>query len=161
MIRLLVKVSSGKAQLYIFEDNEAVIKMCIKGRSPTMRHVSRTHRVDLDWLTERIKLDPGIMLKFVGTGEQMADLLTKSSFTTSKWQSLLSLHQIGTRGESVPKGSPKGESAPIKEKKTLKDQKERKAHQDHNKPNCIQSSAFAAISAHTYCARDCKLKEQW
>ena len=28
--------------LYIFEDNEAVIKMIIKGRSPTMRHVSRT-----------------------------------------------------------------------------------------------------------------------
>ena len=27
--------------LYVFEDNEAVIKMIIKGRSPTMRHVSR------------------------------------------------------------------------------------------------------------------------
>ena len=37
------------AILYIFEDNEAVIKMIIKGRSPTMRHVSRTHRVALDW----------------------------------------------------------------------------------------------------------------
>ena len=30
--------SQGESQLYIFEDNEAVIKM-IKGRSPTMRHV--------------------------------------------------------------------------------------------------------------------------
>ena len=35
--------------LYVFEDNEAEIKMIIKGRSPTMRHVSRTHRVALDW----------------------------------------------------------------------------------------------------------------
>ena len=34
--------------------NEAVIKMIIKGRSPTMRHVSRTHRVSLDWLFDRI-----------------------------------------------------------------------------------------------------------
>ena len=34
------------SQLYIFEDNEAVIKMIIKWRSPTMRHVSRTHRVE-------------------------------------------------------------------------------------------------------------------
>ena len=34
--------------LYVFEDNEAVIKMIFKGRSPTMRHVSRTHRVVLD-----------------------------------------------------------------------------------------------------------------
>ena len=30
------------ALLYVFEDNEAVIKMIINGRSPTMRHVSRT-----------------------------------------------------------------------------------------------------------------------
>ena len=39
-----------EALLYVFEDNEAVIKMIIKGRSLTMRHVSRTHRVALDWL---------------------------------------------------------------------------------------------------------------
>ena len=48
----------SKALLYVFEDNEAVIKMIIKGRSPTMRHVSRTHRVALDWLFDRINLDP-------------------------------------------------------------------------------------------------------
>ena len=30
--------SRGESQLYIFEDNEAVTKMIIKGRSPTMRH---------------------------------------------------------------------------------------------------------------------------
>ena len=32
--------SGSGAMLYVFEDNEAVIKMIIKGRSPTMRHVS-------------------------------------------------------------------------------------------------------------------------
>ena len=50
------KSSLFGAMLYIFEDNEAVIKMIIKGRSPTMRHVSRTHRVALDWLFDRINL---------------------------------------------------------------------------------------------------------
>ena len=50
--------SQGETQLYIFEDNEAVIKMIIKGRSPTMRHVSRTHRVTLDWLFDRINWEP-------------------------------------------------------------------------------------------------------
>ena len=30
--------SQGESQMYIFEDNEAVIKMIIKGRSPTTRH---------------------------------------------------------------------------------------------------------------------------
>ena len=42
------KSSQFGAMLHVFEDNEAVIKMIIKGRSPTMRHVSRTHRVALD-----------------------------------------------------------------------------------------------------------------
>ena len=43
-----VNSSHQEALLYVFEDNEAVIKMFFKGRSPTMRHVSRTHRVALD-----------------------------------------------------------------------------------------------------------------
>ena len=50
-----------------FEVNEAVIKMVIKGRSPTMRHVSRTHRVVLDWLFETINLDPKIQIKYIDT----------------------------------------------------------------------------------------------
>ena len=50
--------SGAFAMLYVFEDNQAVIKMNIKGRSPTMRHVSRTHRVALDWLFDRINLVP-------------------------------------------------------------------------------------------------------
>ena len=45
-----VQSANREALLYVFEDNEAVIKMIMKGRSPTMRHVSRTHRVALDWL---------------------------------------------------------------------------------------------------------------
>ena len=53
-----VHSSRQEALLYVFEDNEAVIKMIIKGRSLTMRHVSRTHRVALDWLFDRINLDP-------------------------------------------------------------------------------------------------------
>ena len=44
------KFSRFGSMLYIFEDNEAVIKMTIKGRSLTMRHFSRNHRVALDRL---------------------------------------------------------------------------------------------------------------
>ena len=53
-----VQFSHQEALLFVFEDNEAVIKMIIKGRSPTMRHVSRTHRVAVEWLFDRIILDP-------------------------------------------------------------------------------------------------------
>ena len=72
------KSSRFGAMLYIFEDNEAVIKMIIKGRSPTMRHVSRTHRVALDWLFDRINLDPKIQIKYVDTNHH-ADMLTKGN----------------------------------------------------------------------------------
>ena len=53
-----VQSSHQQALLYVFEVNEAVIKMIMKGRSPTMIRVSRTHRVALDWLFDRINLDP-------------------------------------------------------------------------------------------------------
>ena len=53
-----VQSARQEALLIVFEDNEAAIKMIIKGRSPTMRHVSRTHRVALDWLFDRINLTP-------------------------------------------------------------------------------------------------------
>ena len=52
-----VQSARQEALLYVFEDDDAVIKMIIKGRSLTMRHVSRTHRVALDWLFDRINLD--------------------------------------------------------------------------------------------------------
>ena len=44
-----VRSARQEPLLYVLEDNEAVIKMIIKGRSATMRHVSRTYRVTLDW----------------------------------------------------------------------------------------------------------------
>ena len=45
----------GHAKMVLLEDNDAVIKMVIKGRAPALRLVARTHRVNLDWLFERIR----------------------------------------------------------------------------------------------------------
>ena len=69
--------SQGEAQLHIFEDKEAVIKMIIKCRSLTMRHMCRTHRVALDWLLDMINLDSKIQVKYADTKNQLADLLPK------------------------------------------------------------------------------------
>ena len=82
------KFSRLGAMLYIFEDNEAVIKMIIKGRSPKMRDVSRTHRVALDWLFDRINLDTKIQIKYVDTKHQFADILTEGNFTRDEWNNL-------------------------------------------------------------------------
>ena len=81
--------SQGEFQLYIFEDNEAMILMITKGRSPTMRHVSRTHRVALHWLFDRINLEPKFQIKNVDTKDQLADMLTKESVSRDEWNHLL------------------------------------------------------------------------
>ena len=89
-----VNSSHQEALLYVLEDNEAVIKMIIKGRRPTMRHVSRTHRVALDWLFDRINLDSKIQIKYIDTKNQLADILTKGNFTRDEWNHLLNLLNI-------------------------------------------------------------------
>ena len=86
-----VQSSHQEALLYVFEDNEAVIKMIIKGRSPTMRHVSRTHRVALDWIFDRINLDSKIQIKYIHTKKHFSDILTKGNFTRDEWNHLLCL----------------------------------------------------------------------
>ena len=89
-----VQSSRQETLLYVFEDNEAVIKMIIKGRSFTMRHVSRTHRVALDWLFDRVNLDSKIQIKYIDTKNQLADILTKGNFTRDEWTHLLCLFNI-------------------------------------------------------------------
>ena len=89
-----VQSSHQEASLYVFEDNEAVIKMIIMGRNPTMRHVSRTHRVALDLLFDRINLDPKIQIKYIDTKNHLADILTKGNFTRDEWTHLLCLFNI-------------------------------------------------------------------
>ena len=69
------------------------------GRSPTMRHVSRTHRVALDWLFDRIDLDTKIQIKYVDTKNQLADILTNGSFTRDDWNRLLCL--VNTMNNSM------------------------------------------------------------
>ena len=96
-----VQSARQEALLYVFEDNEAVIKMIIKGRSPTMRHVSRTHRVALDWLFDRINLDSKIQIKYIDTKNQLADILTEGNFTRDEWNHLLSLFNISHFSSTV------------------------------------------------------------
>ena len=59
-----------------------------------MRHVSRTHRVALYWLFDRIILDPKIQIKYIDSKNQLADMLTKGSFTRDEWNHLSCLLYI-------------------------------------------------------------------
>ena len=59
-----------------------------------MRHVSRTHRVALDWLFDRIILGTKIQIKNVDSKTQLAAMLTKGNFTRDEWNHLLRLFNI-------------------------------------------------------------------
>ena len=99
-----VQSARQKALLYVFEDNEAVIKMIIKGRTPTMRHVSRTHRVALDWLFDRINLERKIQVKYVDTTKptrRHSD--QRKSFSKNEWKHFLCL--VYTMSFSMYSGS--------------------------------------------------------
>ncbi len=59
-----------------------------------MRHVGRVHRVDLDWLFERVRKDPQIQIRYIKTKQQMADIFTKSTFSAQAWTELRKLVRI-------------------------------------------------------------------
>ena len=84
------KSSLFAAMIYIFVDSDAVTNMIIKNRSPT----TRTYGVSLDWLFDRINLDPKIQIRFIDTKHQLADILTTVHFTRAEWNNLLHLFNI-------------------------------------------------------------------
>ena len=117
-----VKPLNPNARLFIFEDNEAVLKMCIKGRSLAMRHCPRTHRVDLDGMFDRMLHDTSIRMRFVGTKEQVADIFTKGSFSENTWRDLVDLLQVRkTTGicHLKPKGGNPGVNSIIESEDTI------------------------------------------
>ena len=70
-----------------------------------MKHVSRTHRVALDWLFVRINLDPKIQIKYIDTKNQLSDMLTKGNFTHDERNHLLRLFNISHFSSTVCSGA--------------------------------------------------------
>ena len=85
--------------------------MITKGPSPTMRHLSRTHRVALDWLFDRINFEPKIQIEYVDQNRTRnhADVNNVSCFLQPRQQSAMS-----KRGEKATsnEGSPMAKARP-------------------------------------------------
>ena len=79
--------------LIIAEDNEAVIKIIAKARSMALRHLPRTHRIDVHWLFE-VCSHPRVRMLYVNTKQQIADLMTKALNNPATWEHLLDIAQI-------------------------------------------------------------------
>ena len=81
----------GRDNVLVFhEDNTAMIQVCKTGKNPTLRHLGRTHRVDVHWLHERF-LETCYKLIYKETRAMRADILTKGFLDTEKWAHALML----------------------------------------------------------------------
>ena len=58
-----------------------------------LRHLPRTHRIDLQWLFE-VCSNPRIRMLYVNTKQQIADLMSKALNIPTTWEHLLDIAQI-------------------------------------------------------------------
>ena len=86
MIELIL---GRKVTVRVKEDNTATIKVMRKGYSPKLRHVVRTHKLDLGTVKEAID-DHGVILEHVETKKQCSDIFTKD-LPPHQWPKALQL----------------------------------------------------------------------
>jgi hypothetical protein len=88
-------VLGRKVDLIILEDNQATIKVVRKGYSPKLRHISRTHKVNLGSIKEELE-KPEVSIEYCHTTFQAADIFTKA-LAPMKWPNALKLLGIDTK----------------------------------------------------------------
>ena len=81
--------------LCVLEDNQATILVVRKGYSPKLRHITRTHKINLSGLSEVFQEDSA-ELDYCKTNDQAADIFTKSLPSQKKWGPALKVPGIRT-----------------------------------------------------------------
>jgi len=89
--RVIWDVLSPSMKGVMFGDNEAMLQVIKTGRNPTMRYLSRTHRVSISWLNEVYKAGN---FKYKKTDEMAADIFTKAFANPVKRLAALKLISI-------------------------------------------------------------------
>ena len=74
-----------KVGLGVMEDNDATILIVKTGKNPTLRHISRTHGVNVAWLHEVFQ-QPEFRLYYQPTLGQCSDIFTKPFPTAAAWK---------------------------------------------------------------------------
>ena len=87
----VVEALTGKPKTLLFEeDNETCVVVIKTGRSPALRHVGRTHGIDIGWLHERYA-EKQITVNECHTDNMRADIFTKAFESDVKWERALKL----------------------------------------------------------------------
>jgi hypothetical protein len=110
-MQLWCQILGRDMHLEVLEDNEATIKIIRKSGSAKLRHVSRTHKINLASVYEQFK-DPCISLQYVNTKEQAADIFTKALPPQSWDHALRLMGMLQPAQRSSISGSTRGD-APV------------------------------------------------
>ena len=76
--------------LHVFEDSQSTIAVLEKGNSQKLAHISRTHRVNLHWISEVLKSED-VAMAYIRSADQTADIFTKSFLVPQVWKDLCAL----------------------------------------------------------------------
>ena len=82
--------------LQCWEDTEACIAIVKKGVSAKLRHLSKTHRINVAGVCETVNGHQDIKPSYINTFEQRGDPLTKA-FSVQKWSHALDLLSMHTQ----------------------------------------------------------------
>ena len=78
-------LTKRKNVIAFMEDNEASAQIIKTGKCPTLRHMNRTHNVDVAWLHDRFKAKDMIVVELCPTRLMAADIFTKGFTEVNKW----------------------------------------------------------------------------
>jgi hypothetical protein len=84
-LQLWETILDRAVELRFYEDNQACITIVGTGRNPQLRHLGRTHKVDVQWLHEMFA-DAGFQLEYIQSDDQAADIFTKAFTSVEKWR---------------------------------------------------------------------------
>ena len=91
-LSLWENILGRKLTVKLMEDNSAACRVVITGRNPSMRHMSRTQRIDIAWLNERYA-EKSFAFVECPSEFQAGDLMTKHFTDARVW--LRNLHLVG------------------------------------------------------------------
>jgi len=84
-LQLWEKLKGVPMEAMFMEDNTAAIKGLTTGKNPSMRHMSRTHRIDMAFVHETV-VNKHVKVVHCPTDMMCADIFTKHYTRVAKWQ---------------------------------------------------------------------------
>ena len=91
-LELVEMLLGRKVDLVMEQDDQATILVAKAGYSPKLRHITRTHKVDLGSIKEVLERD-SVQIRYIASAEQAADVFTKA-VAPANWEHALDLLKI-------------------------------------------------------------------